>query len=278
MSINQESPSELKRAIIRTVAFFDIFDYPLTLVEIHKWLYCQSREKETMLLNEASKQDLIRQNKKYSLSKIYEELESIVLKGDISSKNGFYFLPGRTDIIRTRLYRYQLAEKKFKIALRVTRLFKWLAPVKMVSVCNNVGYNNGTEKSDIDFFIIVKKNRLWLSRFLVTVIATLLGVRRHDQKFIDRICLSFYIAEDQLDLSSISLKPDDIYLVFWLATLAPIYDDGIYQSFFEANKWIFNYLPNHYPALLNGRRCENCVGFFLHPEDIIILFLSGLEM
>ena len=44
--------------------------------------------------------------------------------------------------------------------------------------------------------------------------------------------------------------------------MATIYDDGIYQSFFEANKWIFNYLPNHYPTLLNGRRCENCTGFF----------------
>ncbi len=241
----EEQSSTLEKAILKTLAFFDIFEYPLTLVELYKWLY------------------LPNSSEKYNLFDIYSELEIITSKNNISSKNGFYFLLGRSEIIKTRLYRYQLAEKKFKIALKTALILKWLSPIKMVSICNNVGYNNGTERSDIDFFIIVEKNRLWLSRFFVTIITNLLGVRRHDQKFIDRICLSFYIANDHLDISDISLKPNDIYLVFWLATLAPIYDDGIYRDFFEENKWVYDFLPNFYPTLLNGRRqTANIKSFF----------------
>jgi hypothetical protein len=227
---------ELKQAIIRTLAFFDIFDYPLTLVEIHKWLYLE------------------KSISKFSLFDVLQILENDNLKKYIENRDGFYFLSGRVDIIKTRLYRYQLAEKKFKIALRTVRLLKWFVPTKMISVCNNVGYNNGTEKSDIDFFIIVDKNRLWWSRLYITIITTLMGVRRHDQKFIDRICLSFYIAKDHLDISDISLNPDDVYLIFWFATLAPIYDFKTYQDFFNSNKWVLNYLPNYYPNFLNNRR------------------------
>ena len=225
----------LDRAIIKTLAFFDIFDYPLTLTEIYKWLYQPDQH--------------------YQWSDIFRALTMGNLGGQVEDQFGFYYLAGRSAIVRTRLDRYQVAEKKFQIALRTVRWLRWLSALKMIAICNNVGYNNGTAKSDIDFFMVVSKGRLWWARLMITLITTLLGVRRHGVKIVDRVCLSFYTAANHLNLDDISLKPVDPYLVYWFATLAPIYDrTNTYYDFMNANHWLNSYLPNFYPTILTDRR------------------------
>lgn len=224
----------LETAILKTLAYFDIFDYPLTLVEIHKWLY--------------------RPPSSCRLGEINQALSGENLKGLVENNNGFYFLAGRRQIISTRLDRYRLAEKKFRIALKTAWWLRWLVFLKMISICNNVGYNNATSASDIDFFIIIRQGRLYLTRLLVTLAVSALGRRRHGKKIADRVCLSFYISGRHLNLADLALKPADIYLVYWFATLAPIYDQSAYREFLAANGWLKDYLPNFYPADLTGRR------------------------
>lgn len=252
---NQEQYSNLEKAILKTVVFFDIFNYPLTIVEIYKWLY--------------------QADKNYQLLEIIKAFESDSLTAKISTKHGFYFLTSRESIIKTRLERYQIAEKKFKIGLKIARWLRWLAFIKMIAICNNAGYNNATPQSDVDFFIIVRKGRLWLSRLMITLAATILGVRRHDQKFIDRVCLSFYISDDNLNLADIALKPTDPYLVYWFSTLAPIYDLDTSQNFFTANAWLKNYLINFYRPILNYRRQVFDNKFMKFSKEVDKIVLGG---
>ena len=233
---NNEKFNELEQAILKTLAFFDIFSYPLTLVEIHKWLYLPNFQNT------------------YQLSDIYNVLNQDNSSQRVNQKNGFYFLPGRNGIIDTRLGRYQIAEAKFRIARRTVYFLRWLKFLQLVAICNNTGYNNAGVESDIDFFIIVKASRLWFSRFLITSLTSILGLRRHKQKVTDRVCLSFYITDDHLNLHDISLKPQDPYLVYWFATLAPIYDLNQSTDFFKANDWLKNIIPNFYQPRLISRR------------------------
>lgn len=227
--------NDLEQAILKTLAFFDIFDYPLTLVEVYKWLYAPSQS--------------------YQLFEINQALEQENLKNIVDCQNGFYFFTGRNEIINTRLKRYQIAEKKFAIALKTIYWLRQLAFIEMIAICNNVGYNNAAKASDIDFFIVVKNKRLWYSRLVITLVASLLGIRRHGQKIADRVCLSFYVADDHLNLADIALAPLDPYLTYWFATLAPVYDAGIYRQFLAANNELLKkYLPNFYPTALNSRR------------------------
>lgn len=249
---------KLENAILKTAAFFDIFDYPLTLVEVYKWLYLPESEN------------------KYQLLDIFDSLAGEALSEKIGCHKGFYFLAGRQDIIKIRLYRYRSAEKKFRIALKTTKWLSWLSFLKMIAVCNNAGYNNATEKSDIDFFIVVKKGRLWLSRLMITLAATLLRVRRHDKKIVDRVCLSFYLADDHLNLADIALKPTDSYLVYWLTTLAPIYDQGVCSEFTQANDWLKKYLPNFYFPVLNNRRTIKDSGFVKFIKSLGELIWGGI--
>ena len=135
----------MTQAILKTLAYFDIFDYPLTLVEIWKWLYVEN-------------------NRSASLSEVRQSLAQ--LAGRVETKNGFWFLPGRSGIIQTRLERYSIAEEKFKKLLKVVKVLRRIPFIKMIAVCNRLAYSNTDEKGDIDLFIITEKNRLWLTRLL----------------------------------------------------------------------------------------------------------------
>src|SRR3989339_2255006 len=86
----------LEKSILSTISYFDIFDFPLTLMEIWKWLW-SDREPHVFRLDE-----------------IRETLEeSGYLQKRLGAQGGFYFLTGREGIIQTRLERYSLAELKY---------------------------------------------------------------------------------------------------------------------------------------------------------------------
>ena len=229
--------SDLESAIIKTMAFFDIFDYPLTLLEAYKWLFSIPNNKI-----------------KINLSEVLEQLEELKNKKIIETQNGFYFFPGRKNLIDIRRGRYLLAENKFKIASRAAKILRVIPFIKMIGVCNNAAYANANRESDIDFFIIVRQNRLWLTRLFITFWLSIFGLRRRRQLITNRICLSFYLTDDQLNLEKIAIQPKDPYLIYWLATLAPIYRPEFYFQFLEANFWLKNYLANFYPVILNQRR------------------------
>ena len=229
----------LELFILNTIIYFDLFDYPLTLNEIYTHLFTGG---------------MVGSN--YSLTEIASELKTNPkLNKIIATERGFYFLQNRQKIIQTRLGRYVLAEKKWKIALWAGRIFKYLPFVKLIAVCNSLAYNNAKISSDIDFFIVTAKNRIWQTRLFLIFTIAVLGLRPPKNKQPDKICLSFYLAEDDLDLTKIKIASEDIYLVFWLATLLPIYmRDEMYDQLIAANPWLNKYLPNWQPVKPSLRR------------------------
>lgn len=230
--------STLAQAILQTIAYFDTFEYPLTQVELHKWLLGYNQPLSILEIRQI----------------LRDELVGFVLEQD----SGFYFLQGRKSIVQTRLLRYRLAEDKYKVALKAVGWLRFLGFVRLIAICNNVGYNNARDDSDVDFFIVAKQGRIWWVRLWVTLLVQLLGLRRHGKHEKNRICLSFYVADNQLDLSAIKLQPEDPYLIYWFATLAPIYNaDMTYEHLLMANSWLQQYLPRLYPTELTDRRKIN---------------------
>ncbi len=222
--------STLQKSIIATLAFFDIFDYPLTLLELWRWSY----------------------GFEASLAEVEEILSSLV---GVENQSGFYFLAGRSAIVKTRLDKYNIAEDKFVWARRAAWLLGKLPFIRLVAVCNTLAYNNSRPEADIDFFIVTAKNRIWTARLINVFLFQFLGWRPTAEKRQNKICLSFFVSEDGLNLQPAVLGEEDVYFHFWLATLLPLYDQGgYYQKFLAANKWLKNYLPNSQEYILNQRR------------------------
>lgn len=125
-------------------------------------------------------------------------------------------------------------------------LYRSLPFVETIYICNSISFNSCSENSDIDLFIVCKKWRLWICRFFSWFLFVIFWLKRSLKDKKNKFCLSFYISEDKLNLFDISLKPFDIYLIYWIAHLVPIYEKENWNSekFFQKNRWIYNYLPN----------------------------------
>jgi len=166
----------LQSSILKTLTYFDLFDYPLTLLEIQKWLW---RENEN------------------DLEKIQKTLDK---SPQIDSREGFYFLQGRSDIVRQRKNRYVVAQKKFKKRLSYIRLLTWLPHVKAIFVVNNLAIANAGINSDIDLMIISQDDKIWTTRMFTTTLMKIFGLRPTQKKNKDQLCLSIYLTESNLDL------------------------------------------------------------------------------
>ncbi len=213
---------ETQKAIIKTLSFFDLFSYPLTKEEIFSYLWKVKIDS-------------------YLLS---EKLEELVDNKILVEKYGYYFLPDR-DIVENRRQHFLESELKLKIARKAVKKISAIPFVKAIFVCNSVAFGTAEQNSDIDFFIITAKKRLWLVRFLTNIILLIFGLRVGKNKTGNRICLSFYLNEENLDLKNIRIVPEDIYLSFWLATLLPVYDpQRIGEKIIKENRWLLELLPN----------------------------------
>ncbi|MFC1615462.1 hypothetical protein ACFL2L_01555 [Patescibacteria group bacterium] len=256
----------LNKKIISTLSYFSIFDYPLTAFEIWKFLFSEK--------NCAT----------HSLNQIENVMNSLILQNSISKKHGFYSIKNKLNIeelVEKRMHRHRIAQHKYKKALFIIKIISYLPSIKMVGVCNSLSYNNAHKKSDIDLFIITKKNHIWLARFIIVGILKLLKMRPTTKNTSDKICASFFASEDNLDFKKIqinhSMKIVDIYLIYWIATLVPIYSSGdAYNKFINKNLWIKKHLLQWQPYITNNERVITtnpivklfCNIFYIIPEKL----------
>jgi predicted nucleotidyltransferase len=235
--------NNLEKSILSTVAYFDILDYPLTVVEIWKWLYrISDLNSQSFAKNIKSKIE----EGEISLAEVKKILDnSEILKSLVENRRGFYFLKNRGNLLATRQTRYVLAEKKIRKAKWIAGFLKFLPGVKMIALCNSLAWTNAKEESDIDFFIVTARNKIWTTRFLAAGFLQMFGLRPLENKTKNKICLSFFADEDSLNLEPLALNQLDVYLIYWVAQLVPLYDrEEIYQKFWQANTWVKNFLPN----------------------------------
>ncbi|MFH0854246.1 MAG: hypothetical protein V1891_02025 [bacterium] len=242
---------------------------------------------------------------KISLSKIKQALDELKKEKIIKEENGFYwinqlkntknnsFCRPQENLLKIRLERNEIAKNKYKKALRVIKILKCAPCVKMIAVCNSLSYNNAKIESDIDIFIISSKNKIWTTRLLATGILKLLCLRPTPKNSKNKICASFFTSEDNLDLEKIQInkggnfrqngkqaeyRPQkdlfDIYLLYWIATLVPIYDKNeTYAKLIKANNWIKKMLPN-WERYLNYKQNNKKNKILSASFYLIMLFIS----
>ena len=133
---------------------------------------------------------------------------------------------------------------------KFSRLYKSVPFIQSIYLCNSITFNALQVDSDIDIFIITKKWSLRRARLWSTLLFFLFGLKRgiirgKKKKF----CLSFYITHTHQNLYNTMLPQNDIYFIYRLAHLVPLYQE-IPENIYKHNTWLESALPN-FP----GRHC-----------------------
>lgn len=212
----------MEKAVLKTLIYADIFDYPLKAWEIHKWLI----------------------GRKCDLLDIEKALGKLSKKGKVRTKFDFYFLPRREKIAAARLSRLKVSNEYFKKAKLVSQLFKIIPWIKIVGISGSLAMENVSLLDDIDLFIITSKNRLWISRVLMLGLLNLTGQRRKPndtkRRAAGKICVNLILQEDLLEQ-----KRKDLYTAHEILQMVPLWQrGGTYTKYLDANFWAFEHLPN----------------------------------
>ena len=204
--------TKLEQAIWRTVAYVDLFDYPLTAVEIHRYL-----DGWAATATEVAK----------------TLVGSPTLSLHLAHREGFFCLCGREAIIDVRRERKRRAQQLWPEAIRYGRIMAQLPFVRMVAVTGSLAMNNVNEEADIDYFIVTENGRLWLARALV------IGLVRLAARQGIVLCPNYFVTQ-----SALTLPERNIYTAREIVQMVPLFGYPIYQQLRQHNCWASQFMPN----------------------------------
>jgi len=230
----------LKERILSTLRFFDLQDYPLTLLELHQFLLADlaNIKANTDDSGEIIGKDFPSQSK-VSLEEVLQCMEN-ECAGEAENTKGFYHIPGRKEIIDLRLQNYFFGIKREKRIKKFTGGLRHLPFVRGVALGGSQALGLQKATSDIDLFIVTDSRFMWLARTFVTAYFQILGKRRHGMKITNRFCLNHYVA-GQKKIQSIK----NLYSAMEYARLRPlVYGKSI--AVYQQNNadWINVFFPN----------------------------------
>jgi hypothetical protein len=212
--------SKLTEGIIATLAFFGIYQVPLSAQRIWELLYRVSATREQVDL----------------------ELERLVTLNAIVYRDGLYALREWDE--KKRQENLQEMDKRWTRVRKYYWLLSAIPFVEHMSVINSLSLGTADENSDIDFFIITKPNRLYFVRSLIIIMFKLLRVYKGKGKINMKFCFGFYVSSSSMNIKRVMLAQEDPYLVFWMGSMVPIISLKYYERFMKENRWVYSWLPN----------------------------------
>lgn len=203
--------ASLETAILHTVAYADIFDYPLKVEEVHRYL-----EVPALLATVDA-----------------EVANGVVSSGRLAWRDGYVSLPGREGIVEVRQQRERRAQALWPRALRYASLIASFPFVRMVALTGSLALDNADDRTDLDFLIVTAPDRLWLAR------SFLLFIVRWARRRGDVVCPNYLLSERAL-----VLEQRNLFVARELAQMVPLFGLDVYERMRAANGWSRAYLPN----------------------------------
>ena len=93
----QEPRPDLEWPILLTLAYGDVFDFPMTVSEVHRYLI----------------------GTRASPGRVADELDALNRSGRVESRAGYHFLPGRSRLVKRRRDRAKISGRLWESAYRL---------------------------------------------------------------------------------------------------------------------------------------------------------------
>ena len=201
----------LERAIVQAVAYADVFDYPLTAEEVHRYLIGAPAGRGS----------------------VRTALSTPRFVPEVLSRTGRYFtLAGREATVEIRRARAASAAGYWRRAVRYGHLIGNLPFVRMVAVTGALAMDNVAD-GDIDYLVITEPGRLWLCRAIVVGLVRTAALRGVE------LCPNYFLSERALVLDE-----HNLFTAHEVAQMVPLTGIETYQRMRSLNRWTDTFLPN----------------------------------
>ena len=198
-------------AIARTVIYASLFDYPLTLDQLHRALVESDQlPSEILAVYDGS-----------------EWLQEIVERRD-----GFFFPAGRGDLVVERRRREARSDAFLAEHRLALRLICALPFTRLVALSGSVAHRNLEPNGDLDLFIVTRGKRVWTVTVALLVLTKLLRRRRS-------VCANFVLADTHL-----ALDQRDLFTANQVIHLQPLMGGEVIDEFRAANPFVARCYPN----------------------------------
>lgn len=214
------SGKNAEESILKALAYFDIFQYPLLQSEIIAF--------SDQPLNE---------------SLLEKTLEQLLNEKKIFRLNNFYSLQNNFLLAEKRIQGNRRAEHLLPKAMKIGRFLFKFPYVRAIGISGSLSKHYADENADIDFFIITKTNRVWIARTLMHFFKKFTFITRRQHFY----CMNYYVDEVTLQM-----EDKNIFTAIEVKTLLPACGKETLDNFFTANKWSDEFLP-----ACNCRRLQN---------------------
>jgi len=217
----EHSSDKIRQAILQTVAYSDIFDYPLTAREIHRYLtnVCASLEKVVRAVEE---------------------------EGIVTRVGNYFTLPGREEIVRIRMQREAHSHELIARAIQYGRVLGSLPYIRMVALTGSLAVMNVSRNEDFDYMLVTAAGRVWTARAFALAFNRLTRLRGYT------LCPNLIVSETALEWPL-----QDLYSARELYQMIPIAGMAVYRRLLAANVWARGFLPNALNASGDGKSSQN---------------------
>jgi hypothetical protein len=198
-------------AIARTVLYSSLFDYPLTLDELHRSLFESDQTAAEILA-------------------VYEG--SPLLQYIVEYREGFFFPVDRADLVAERRAREARSHEFLRRHERLLRVVCALPFTRLVALSGSVAHLNLEATGDLDLFIVTRGASVWTVTVAVLAIAKLLRRRRS-------MCANFIVADTHL-----RLEQRDLFTANQVVHLRPLIGVEVWKALVAANPYVGRFHPN----------------------------------
>jgi hypothetical protein len=204
----------IEEAILKTVLYADVFNFPLTVRELHHFLitaHTVPYEQVTYTLTTSA-----------ALSTLVEQV------------GGFVVCVGRRDLIPLREARERASQQLWGKALHYGGWLARLPFVRMVAITGALSMHNAeSERDDLDFMLVTAPGRVWLARGMAVLLVRL--AKRRGVV----ICPNYVVAQ-----TALAQDRRDLFMAHEVVQMVPIYGLPIYEQMRVENHWTNEQLSN----------------------------------
>lgn len=201
-----------QKEIIKAILYFDVFQYPLTISEI--------MENSSINISE---------------TELNTELADLFHLGWLKNIDDYVLSPfSNANIIERRIRGNNEAKLILPKAHFYSKKIAKFPFIQGICISGGLSKNYYDKNGDIDYFVITKPNRLWISRTLFILFFKCLP--KHKKKY---YCLNYFISSSQL-----TIPDNNLFAATELGHLIPTVNYNLYKDVLEINQWYKIHLKN----------------------------------